>query len=91
MTTTQHPEPSYRDFANNVAANISREIEERGMTRAAIARAAGLNPSTFRNHLWNPRLLTTVDIILAARALGITRPSALFPFPAEWAEPVEVR
>ena len=64
-------------YESIVARNIKSTIENRCLKQGAIARKAGYDIKKFSNMLNGRKIITDVDIVNVANALGVT-PGELF-------------
>ena len=60
------------NFNFPVADNIERIIKERGLKQCAVASKAGFKKQPFSDMLNGRRLIKTSDVIIIAKALGVS-------------------
>lgn len=61
----------------NVPGAIERIIENKGMKKCVVATRANMSPQTFNDMLNGRRLIKAHDLVMIAKALGVT-PNELF-------------
>jgi hypothetical protein len=65
--------PDFVGWADGIAANIVRLIEERGTSKPAVIQASGIARSSFHRKLnHHPELFTVAELGSIAEVLGVT-------------------
>ena len=60
-----------------IAENTKSIIKDKGLKQKAVGEMAGYNPKTFNNMLNGRKIISDIDVVNIANALGVS-PNALF-------------